>query len=357
MPGIPIKGRGSLSNEVSRFEAFQRETFDDGWASGDESFAPPRPATTVSLETARSIVSRNDSPDLYFDRSINPYRGCEHGCVYCYARPTHAYLNHSPGLDFETKLYAKHNAAEVLRKTLSSPSYAPRLIALGANTDPYQPVERRLRITGSVLTVLDEFNHPVAITTKSASVTQDIDLLARMAARNLVQVHLSVGTLDRHMARTLEPRASTPEARFSAMRALAEAGVPTGVIVAPVIPSLNDHDLEKIVFRAKAEGAQSAHYVLLRLPREIADLFQEWLAAHHPLKQEHVMNLIRQARGGKVYDSDFKTRMRGSGVVADLIGQRFRRACQKAGLNRQRLALDVTGFRRAPARDPQLTLF
>lgn len=356
MSGIPIKGRGSLSNEVSRFEAFQRETFDDGWAGGED-LAPPTPATTVSLETARSIISRNDSPDLYFDRSINPYRGCEHGCVYCYARPTHAYLNHSPGLDFETKLYAKHNAAEVLRKTLSSPSYAPHLIALGANTDPYQPVERRLRITGSILAVLDEFNHPVAITTKSASVTQDIDRLARMAARNLVQVHLSIGTLDRHMARTLEPRASTPEARFHAMRALAEAGIPTSVIVAPVIPSLNDHDLEKIVFRAKAEGARSAHYVLLRLPREIAGLFQEWLAAHHPLKQEHVMNLIRQVRGGKVYDPDFKTRMRGSGVVADLIGQRFRRACLKAGLNQRRVVLDLSGFRPPPAGSAQLALF
>jgi DNA repair photolyase len=356
MSVIPIKGRGSLSNEVSRFDALGRQAFDDGWERGNDPDAP-RLATTVTLETARSIISRNDSPDLYFDQSINPYRGCEHGCIYCYARPTHAYLGHSPGLDFETRLYAKHNAAEVLRKTLSNPSYVPRLIALGANTDPYQPVERRLRITASILAVLDEFNHPVAITTKSASVTQDIELLARMASRNLVQVHLSVGSLDRHIARMLEPRASTPMARLDALRALTEAGVPAGVIVAPVIPSLTDHDLERIVFLAKAAGAQSAHYVLLRLPLEIAPLFQEWLEAHHPLKAAHVMNLVRQMRGGKLYDSDFKTRMRGTGVFAELIAQRFRKACAKAGLNDRRIRLDTAQFGRPPGSVSQLSLF
>ncbi|HEU0230286.1 MAG TPA: PA0069 family radical SAM protein [Burkholderiaceae bacterium] len=356
MHNAPIKGRGSLSNDVSRFDMLQRETFDDGWVNENRP-EESRPATTVTHETARSIISRNDSPDLYFDQSINPYRGCEHGCVYCYARPSHAYLGHSPGLDFETRLYAKHNAADVLRKTLSNPSYVPRLIALGANTDPYQPVERRLRITASILDVLDEFNHPVAITTKSASVTQDLDLLARMAARNLVCVHVSVGTLDRHIARTLEPRASTPGARLDAVRTLSDAGIPTGVIVAPVIPSLNDHDLENIIFRAKAEGARSAHYVLLRLPMEIAGLFQEWLAAHHPLKQAHVMNLVRQTRGGKVYDANFQTRMRGAGVVAGLIEQRFRKACQKAGLTQRRVALDVSHFRRPTRGSAQLALF
>jgi len=356
MQATPIKGRGSVSNRTSRFEQLQRVSFDDEWATADQA-AVPRPATTVSLETAKSIISRNDSPDVPFDLSINPYRGCEHGCVYCYARPTHAYLNHSPGLDFETRLYAKRNAADLLRKELSNPSYTPRLIALGANTDPYQPVERRLRITASILAVMEEFNHPVAITTKSASVTQDIDVLARMAGKNLVRVFMSVGSLDRTIARTLEPRASTPGARLDAIRTLSGAGIPTGVIVAPVIPALNDHDMEKILFTAKEAGARNAAYVLLRLPLEIADLFREWLAAHHPLKEAHVMNLVRQMRGGKIYDSDFKTRMKGTGVFADLLEQRFKRACAKAGLNQTRHPLDTTLFSRPPADRPQLTLF
>jgi len=357
MQTTPIKGRGSVSNRVSRFDAFEREPLDDEWTA-DGQQAVPKPATTVFTETARSIISRNASPDIPFEQSINPYRGCEHGCIYCYARPTHAYLNHSPGLDFETKLYAKHNAADVLRRTLSDPSYAPKLIALGANTDPYQPIERRLRITESILAVLEEFNHPVAITTKSASVTRDIELLARMAGKNLVRVCLSIGSLDRRIARTLEPRASTPGARMDAVRALAGAGVPTGVIVAPVIPALTDHDLEKILFQAKDAGADSASYVLLRLPLEIAELFREWLQAHHPLKEAHVMGLVRQMRGGRLYDSDFGSRMRGTGVFADLVEQRFRNACAKAGLDRRRPQLDTTLFRRPPGGDtPQLTLF
>lgn len=356
MHSTPIKGRGSVSNRTSRFEQLERVTFDDEWEKADED-AVPKPATTVSMETAKSIISRNASPDIPFDQSINPYRGCEHGCIYCYARPTHAYLNHSPGLDFETRLYAKGNAADVLRKEFSSPSYVPKLIALGANTDPYQPIERRLRITASILAVMEEFSHPVAITTKSASVTQDIDILARMAARNLVRVFMSVGSLDRTIARTLEPRASTPGARIGAMRTLSEAGIPTGVIVAPVIPALTDHDMEKIIFSARDAGARSAAYVLLRLPREIAELFREWLLAHHPLKEAHVMNLVRQMRNGRIYDSDFRTRMRGTGVFADLLEQRFKKACAKAGLNRARHPLDTTLFSR-PARDqPQLTLF
>ncbi|HEY9280713.1 MAG TPA: PA0069 family radical SAM protein [Eoetvoesiella sp.] len=356
MQATPIKGRGSVSNKTSRFEQLQRVSFDDEWAKPDQD-ATPRPATTVSLETARSIISRNDSPDIPFDQSINPYRGCEHGCIYCYARPTHAYLNHSPGLDFETKLYAKGNAADLLRKELSNPSYVPRLIALGANTDPYQPIERRLRITASILAVMEEFNHPVAITTKSASVTQDIDVLARMAGKNLVRVFMSVGSLDRTIARTLEPRASTPGARIDAIRTLSEAGIPTGVIVAPVIPALTDHDMEKILFNAKDAGAKNAAYVLLRLPLEIADLFREWLSAHYPLKEAHVMNLVRQMRGGKIYDSDFKTRMKGAGVFADLLEQRFKRACSKAGLNQTRHPLNTTLFSRPPKDQPQLTLF
>ncbi len=352
----PIKGRGSVSNHTPRYQAFQREAVDDEW-SCHEADEPPRPATTVSMETARSIISRNNSPDIYFDQSINPYRGCEHGCVYCYARPTHAYLDHSPGLDFETRLYAKHNAADLLRKTLSHPSYVPKFIVLGANTDPYQPVERRLRITASILQVLDEFNHPVAITTKSASITQDMALLAGMASRNLVRVSVSVGTLDGELARTLEPRASTPQARLQAIRKLNEAGIPAGVIVAPIIPWLNDRDMEKILFQAQQAGAMDAWYVLLRLPSEIAGLFQEWLQAHYPLKAAHVMNLIRQMRGGKVYDADFRTRMTGTGIFAQLIEQRFRRACAKAGLNRVRQPLDMTQFRRPAAATPQLSLF
>ncbi|TFL13304.1 PA0069 family radical SAM protein [Pusillimonas caeni] len=356
MKTTPIKGRGSISNRTPRFEHFQRERFDDEWAQAEPE-TTPKPATTVSLETARSIISRNDSPDIGFEQSINPYRGCEHGCIYCYARPTHAYLNHSPGLDFETRLYAKSNAADLLRKEFSKPSYVPKLIALGANTDPYQPIERRLGITASVLAVMEEFNHPVAITTKSASVTRDIDVLARLARKNLVRVFMSVGSLDRTIARTLEPRASTPGARIEAIRALSEAGIPSGVIVAPVIPALTDHDMEKILFSAKDAGAKSAAYVLLRLPLEIADLFREWLAAHHPLKEAHVMNLVRQMRNGKIYDSDYRTRMKGTGVFAQLLEQRFKRACLKAGLNQTRHPLDTTLFSRPPEQQPQLTLF
>lgn len=356
MQATPIKGRGSVSNKTSRFEQLQRVSFDDEWAKADGDDIP-KLATTVSLESAKSIISRNDSPDIPFDQSINPYRGCEHGCIYCYARPTHAYLNHSPGLDFETKLYAKGNAADLLRQELSKPSYVPRLIALGANTDPYQPIERRLGITASILAVMEEFNHPVAITTKSASVTRDIEVLARMASKNLVRVFMSVGSLDRTIARTLEPRASTPGARIDAISRLDAAGIPTGVIVAPVIPALTDHDMEKILFKAKDAGARNAAYVLLRLPLEIADLFREWLLAHYPLKEAHVMNLVRQMRGGKLYDSDFKTRMKGSGVFADLIEQRFKRACVKAGLNQTRHPLTTALFSRPPADPPQLTLF
>ncbi len=355
MQATPIKGRGSVSNKTPRFEQLQRESFDDEWAKDDDGAA--KPATTVSFETAKSIITRNDSPDIPFEQSINPYRGCEHGCIYCYARPTHAYLGHSPGLDFETRLYAKSNAAQVLRKTLSNPSYVPKLIALGANTDPYQPVERRLRITASILAILEEFNHPVAITTKSASVTQDIELLARMAGKRLVRVFMSVGSLDRNIARTLEPRASTPGARIDAIRALSRAGIPTGVMVAPVIPALTDHDMEKILSSAQNAGATSAAYVLLRLPLEIAELFREWLAAHYPLKETHVMSLVRQMRGGKIYDSDFGTRMRGTGVFADLLEQRFRRACLKAGLNQTRHTLSTALFRRPPDNKPQLDLF
>lgn len=358
MQRTSFKGRGSISNRTSRFEQFERTEVIDDWADSQaQQSAPPAPRTTVHPETARTIISRNSSPDISFDRSINPYRGCEHGCIYCYARPSHAYLDHSPGLDFETILYCKTNAASVLRAEFSKASYVPRIIALGTNTDPYQPIERRLRITASLLEVFEEFNHPVAITTKSASVTRDIPVLQRLAQKNLVRVMMSVGCLDGDIARTLEPRASSPWARINAVRKLSDAGVPTGVIVAPIIPALTDPDMEKILYRAKEAGAGDAAYVLLRLPLEVAELFQEWLVQHHPLKATHVMNLVAQTRGGKVYDSRYGSRMKGTGVYAQLIEQRFKKACAKAGLNQRRHALDTALFFRPRNTSKQLSLF
>lgn len=352
----PIKGRGSVSNATPRFETLKREAFDDEWDAIDEPVVRKQ-QTVVFHETVKSIVSTNQSPDIPFDQSLNPYRGCEHGCVYCYARPTHAYLNLSPGLDFETKLYAKENAAEVLRRTFMNRSYVPKLLALGANTDPYQPIERRELITSSLLGVLEEFNHPVAITTKSALVTRDVELLARMAKKNLVRVFISVTSLDRDIARTLEPRANTPTRRLDAIRILSEAGVPTGVMVAPVIPSLTDGDMEKILTNARDAGAKYAAYVLLRLPLEVAELFREWLTVHHPLKEAHVMSLVKQMRGGKTYDSDFSTRMKGTGIFAELIEQRFRKACAKLGLNQERCPLSTEHFARPIPKAAQMRLF
>jgi len=385
MQPVPIKGRGSLSNRASRFQAYTRDAMPDDWAwpqqvhdvaldqakgqtarpapCGHPAETPglppaitPRPPTTVTIEKARSIISRNTSPDIPFDQSINAYRGCEHGCIYCYARPSHAYLDLSPGLDFETRLYAKDNAAQVLRRELSRPAYVPKLIAIGSNTDPYQPIERRLRITASLLEVFDEFNHPVSITTKSSLVARDIPLLARLARRNLVRVLLSIGTLDRELARRMEPRAATPSARLDAMRALKDAGIPVGVLIAPVIPGLTDHELERVAIAAAQAGASDAGYVLLRLPREVAGLFQEWLQAHYPLKAAHVMNLLRAMRGGKEYDSDFRQRMGGKGVHADMLRQRFRRICARNSLNSTRIVLDTSAFRQ-PASAQQLGLF
>jgi len=358
MQRTPFKGRGSISNRTPRFEQYERTAVIDDWTEVQAQLSEPLPRrTTVHPETAKTIITRNSSPDISFDQSVNPYRGCEHGCIYCYARPSHAYLNHSPGLDFETILYSKTNAAEVLRAELSKPSYVPRVIALGTNTDPYQPIERRLRITADLLDVFEEFSHPVAITTKSATVTRDIPVLQRLAKKNLIRVMMSVGFLDVDIARTLEPRASSPRARIEALRKLSAAGVPTGVIVAPIIPALTDHEIEKVLFSAKDAGASDAAYVLLRLPLEVAELFQEWLAQHHSLKAAHVMNLITQMRGGKVYDSDFRTRMKGTGVYAQLIEQRFRRACAKAGLNQTRHVLDTTHFSRPLPVIRQLSLF
>lgn len=371
MQAALIKGRGSLSNQGSRFQAYSRQACPSDWAWSQEdatstpvrihpaaplNHEPPRPATTVSIEKARSIVSRNSSPDIPFDQSINAYRGCEHGCIYCYARPSHAYLDLSPGLDFETRLYAKENAADLLRKEFSRPGYLPRLIAMGTNTDPYQPIERRLRITAGLLEVFDEFSHPVSITTKSSMITRDIPLLARLARRNLVRVFLSIGTLNRDLARRMEPRAASPDSRLDTLRRLNEAGIPTGVLIAPVIPGLSDHELERVAIAASEAGARDASYVLLRLPREVASLFQEWLQAHYPMKAAHVMNLVRAMRNGKDYDSNFRQRMGGCGVHADMLRQRFVRICTRTGLNQRRFELDDTAFRR-PNPGGQLGLF
>jgi DNA repair photolyase len=356
------KGRGAVSNRDSRFDRLQHEP-DPQALDGDADEPPVAPETEIRVEVARSIVSSNRSPDLPFDRSINPYRGCEHGCVYCYARPTHTYLGLSAGLDFETKIFAKTNAAELLREELSRPNAARSMIALGANTDPYQPAERNLRITRSVLEVLSEFEQPISITTKSSLVTRDIDLLAPMAARNLVKVFISVGTLSADIARTMEPRANSPARRIEAIRRLNAAGIPAGVMAAPMIPALTDQDLERVLDAAAAAGARFAGYTVLRLPLEIAQLFVEWLQAHHPLRARHVMSLVRQMRGGKDYDSTFGVRMRGTGPIADLIERRFRIACKRLGLNTdrvdQRMQADPVPepAQPQPVVDPQMSLF
>jgi DNA repair photolyase len=348
-------GRGALSNADSRFDASRREAMDDGWGALDEE--PPALKTTVTPDRARSVIARNDSPDIPFRQSINPYRGCEHGCVYCYARPSHAYLGLSPGLDFESRLYAKHDAAQLLEQELARPGHVPDPIALGANTDPYQPVERRLQITRAILQVLARHRHPFTIVTKSALVERDLDILAPLARDNLCAVYVSVTTLDRRLARSLEPRAAAPQRRLEAIRHLAEAGIPTGVIFAPVIPALNDHELEAVLEAAAAAGARCAGRVLLRLPHEVKVLFREWLATHAPLKAAHVMSLVRQARGGRDNDARFGARMTGSGDYAQLLGKRFELACKRLGLNREELALDRRSFR-VPARaGDQLGLF
>ena len=347
------RGRGAQSNASGRFEAYARVAFDDGWQSLDE--LPPF-KTTVTLETARKVITRNDSPDIGFDRSINPYRGCEHGCVYCFARPTHAYLGLSPGLDFETKLFAKPDAPKLLEKELLAPDYEPRMIAIGTNTDPYQPIERERRIMRGILEVLERAGHPVGIVTKSALIERDIDILSRMARRSLAKVALSVTTLDGRLARSMEPRASTPPKRLSALRRLSDAGIPTTVMVAPVIPALNDAEIERILDAAAHAGVKEASYVMLRLPLEVRDLFREWLMANYPDRHRHVFTLIRDMRGGKDYDSQWGTRMKGTGPMAWTIGRRFEIACERLGLNRHRSRLTTDHFvRRRPSE--QLSLF
>jgi DNA repair photolyase len=348
------RGRGAQSNASGRFEAEARVAFDDGWQSLED--LPPF-QTTVAVDTARKVITRNESPDIGFDRSINPYRGCEHGCVYCFARPTHAYLGLSPGLDFESRLFAKPDAAALLEKELAAADYEPRMIAIGTNTDPYQPIERERQIMRGILEVLERAGHPVGIVTKSALVIRDIDILSRMAARNLVKVALSVTTMDPKLARSMEPRATTPARRLEALRRLADAGVPTTVMVAPVIPALNDAEIERILDAAAHAGVREASYVLLRLPLEVRDLFREWLMANYPDRYRHVFNLIRDMRGGRDYDSQWGTRMKGTGPVAWMIGRRFEIACAKLGLNKKRARLTTEHFVRPKRGGQQLGLF
>jgi DNA repair photolyase len=340
------KGRGAGLNPEGRFEARRVEKVDDGWDLTPEAEAPF--ATTVSLVEARSLITYNESPDIGFDRSINPYLGCEHGCIYCYARPAHGYLNLSAGLDFETRLFAKRNAAEVLDRELRARSYRPAFVMVGSNTDCYQPIEREHRITRGVLETLARFRHPVGIITKGVLIERDLDVIAELARDNLVTVGITLTTLDDALKRTLEPRAASPAARLKLMRTLADLGVPVRVMFSPVIPFVNDAELEAVLEAGRDHGATSASYVLLRLPHEVKTLFRDWLTTHLPLKAEHVMSLVRQMRGGRDYDAAFGTRMKGEGVFANLINQRYRLATRRLGLDRVRHAPDVSRFRIPP---------
>lgn len=353
---LPRKGRGALSNPSGRFESHRHEPVDDGWYQEE---VPDFVPTSIEPDRARSVIARNDSPDIPFEQSINPYRGCSHSCPYCYARPSHAYMGLSAGLDFETRLFYKKDAGGVLEAELAKPGYVCKPITLGANTDPYQPVERRMRVTRDILEVLARCRHPVTLITKSALVLRDLDLLADLARDGLAGVGMSITTLDADLKRVMEPQAASPRARLEAVRRLSEAGVPTGVMVAPVIPALTDHEMEAFLEAAAAAGAQWAGYVLLRLPHEVKDLFREWLAAHFPDRAEHVMSLVRQMRGGKDYDPSFGVRMRGTGPLAELLRGRFQIACRRLGLGTGRHAVPDTGLFRPPQRNrssPQLAL-
>lgn len=358
IPLQAIRGRGAATAMAHRFERVQREVVDDGWSheawaepggEGEESAAQP---TRVHLETARSALCANDSPDIFFELSVNPYRGCEHGCIYCYARPTHSYLNFSPGLDFETQIIAKHNIVDVLRAELSAPRYVPRLLNIGSATDCYQPVERDLQLTRSVIEVMRDAQHPFSLITKSSGVERDLDLLAPLAAQRLAAVYITITTLDPLLARRMEPRAAAPHRRLRTIRALAEAGVPVGVSVAPQIPFITE-DMEQVLAAAHDAGARSAFYTVLRLPWELDTLFREWLQVHYPQRAARVMARVQdlhnlsdtQRSAGKTYNSDFATRMKGSGLWADLVRQRFAATCRKLGLNRERVELDVSQFR------------
>ena len=347
------RGRGAGVNPSGRYEPVSRHVFDDGWSTIEE--LPPF-KTEVQVEKPRTIITRNDSPDISFDRSINPYRGCEHGCVYCFARPSHSYMGLSAGLDFESRLFAKPDAAKLLDRELSRDSYQPRTIAIGTNTDPYQPIEKTWRIMREVLEVLEARNHPVGIVTKSALVTRDIDILSRMAEKGLAKVALSVTTLDRLLARTMEPRAATPTRRLEAIRQLSEAGIPVSVMVAPIIPGLTDQEIERILDSATAAGATSAGYVILRLPLEVSPIFKDWLLRHYPDSYRHVLSLIRSMRDGKDYDSEWGKRMKGKGPYAWQIGRRFEIAAKRLGLNAERTPLRTDLFKAAPKEHEQLML-
>lgn len=349
-PPVPQRGRGAVLNVRHRFEGDQRDAVDDGWAAPEA--APPALRTEVAVERARKILSRNDSPDIPFDRAINPYRGCEHGCVYCFARPTHAYLGWSPGLDFETRLVAKANAVEALRAELGRPGYRMDVINIGSATDAYQPIERQWKLTRGLLELLLETRHPVSLVTKGGLVARDVDLLARLAELNLVAVYVSVATLDGRVARTLEPRAAAPRRRLDAVRELSGAGVPVGVSLAPVIPFITDDRLEHVLEAAKDAGARAAFYTMLRLPWEVKDVFSDWLDAHFPDRKARVLHCLEDLRGGRLNDARFGSRMRGQGVWADLIAQRFARAARKLGLADRRIELEM-GLFRPPAREPR----
>ncbi|NQW02197.1 MAG: PA0069 family radical SAM protein [Rhodospirillales bacterium] len=358
IPPVAKKGRGAVSNRSGRFEAQSRHAIDDGWQWGVPNDPTPL-RTTVTPEYPKTVIAKNSSPDIPFDRSLNPYKGCEHGCVYCYARPSHAYLGFSPGLDFESQLVSKPAAAAILEGQLRQPGYQCQLIQLGANTDPYQPIERKQLITRQVLQVFERFNHPFGIITKSDLVLRDLDILAPMAAKNMASVAVSITTLDRDLARRLEPRAPTPMKRLEAVRKLSEAGIPTTVMIAPVIPALTDHELERIIEAAALAGASSAVYILLRLPLEIEGLFEEWLETHAPLKRDHVLSLLRQSHGGRTYRATWQQRMTGSGPYAEMIGRRYRLAIKKFGLQDKRAAerqLDCSLFQPPPQTGDQLSL-
>ena len=346
LPVAPVKGRGTAWSLAHRFSSDSRQPHDDGWGTLDqavhEQVLPP--ATQVLEERVKTILASNDSPDISFDLSINPYRGCEHGCIYCYARPTHSYLNLSPGLDFETRIVAKVNAAQRLREAFAAKHYMPLLLNIGSATDAYQPAERKLRITRSVIEVLSEHHHPFSLITKSAGVERDLDLIAPMAQRNLAAVYVSITTLDAALARVMEPRAASPERRLATIRRLAQAGVPVGVSVSPVIPFLNEPELERILEAAQGAGATSAFSIVIRLPWEVNPLFQQWLAQHFPDRAARVMARIREMRGGADNSSQFGERMTGSGVWAQLLRQRFQKASARLGLQRQRVELDLTQF-------------
>ena len=352
---VALKGRGARSNETSRFESFRSEAFEDGWTEEDE--AARSLTTSIQPMKSKTIIARNDSPDIGFNASINPYRGCEHGCIYCYARPAHAYLGLSPGLDFESKLFFKPEAGRLLDRELSKPGYKPQVIHIGGDTDPYQPQEKTLRVTRAVLETLARFNHPFTIITKSALITRDLDILGAMGRLGLARAAVSVTTLDRKLARSMEPRAATPERRLDAIAQLAAAGVPVTVMFAPAIPSLNDHEMEAVLERAAEAGATSAGYVALRLPLEIKDLFQQWLATDHPDRAKRVMSLVRQMRGGAANSSEWGQRMTGEGPVAEVMNQRFQMARRRLGLDVPSQQMDLGAFRVPAKAGDQLTLF